>query len=108
MKSIHLFGNSCTNFEVTVKRDYVVFPLVLQIGPQIAIPRDRARRGISIDGLILKFNENMTWSRFDFTLKQVGFSKTAIVLIRIFLKTRALFSPPQSISTGSVIRMRHG
>jgi len=45
-----------------------VFSLVFQIGPQTAIPMERAWRELSIDtavcGLILKFSENMTSCRF--------------------------------------------
>jgi len=41
------FGN--TNFRVKVKRDYVMFSLVFQIGPQTAISMERARGELDID-----------------------------------------------------------
>jgi len=58
------FGNTCTYFGVKVNQDLVLVSLVFQIGPQTAIPVERARRELSIDmavrGPVMKFNENTT------------------------------------------------
>jgi len=66
-------ADSCYSYAydgVKVKRDYVVFSLVFQIGPQTGI-MERARRVPSIDmavgAPILKFNENTLLYRFIFT-----------------------------------------
>jgi len=41
--------NTSTHFRVKVKRDYVMFSLVLEIDPQTCTPLERARRNLSID-----------------------------------------------------------
>jgi len=67
-----LFRKAFTSFGVKVKRDYVVFSIVFQIGPYIGIPLERARRELSIDMAVCrsiwKTCENtLIWSHFHFT-----------------------------------------